>query len=276
MIFENKNQLYARLHNGIEMPLLGLGVYDMYGEAARQATAWALDIGYRLIDTAAMYDNEREIGQAIREASIPRSEIFLTTKVNNTEQGYDQTLRAFEASCQRLGLDYIDLYLIHWPLRQTRRATWQALERLYTEGVVRAIGVANYLEPFLDEMAEYQNLLPMVNQVEFSPYLYLKNLLHYCQSREILLQAYTPLVRGLRFDDEKLKRIATFYDKTPPQIILRWALQKGVSTIPKSANKKRLQENFAVFDFIISPQDMALLDAFDEGLRIVDDPMLYF
>lgn len=266
-------QLYTTLNNGIKMPLLGLGVYDMYQKEAEQAVLWALETGYRLIDTAAMYQNETEIGNAVRQSSVARQDIFITTKVHDNDQGFDKTLKAFEVSLKKLGVDYLDLYLVHWPVRATRKETWQALERLYTEGAVRAIGVANYLVPFLEELETYANIVPAVNQVEFSPYLYLKNLHEYCQNRQIQLQAYTPLVRGQKMDDPKLVALAQKYDKTSAQIILRWALQHGVSTIPKSANLKRIQENFDVCDFEISFEDMLRLDGFDENLRVVEDPM---
>jgi methylglyoxal/glyoxal reductase len=267
------SQLYATLHNGLKMPLLGLGVYDMYNQEAEQAVSWALELGYRLIDTASMYQNEVEIGNAVRHSAVPRSEIFVTTKVNNADHGYDQTLRAFDESLRKLHCDYIDLYLVHWPLRPTRKDTWLALETLYREGRVRAIGVANYLVPFLDELQGYAQEIPMVNQVEFSPYLYLTDLLSYCQGRRIQLQAYTPLVRGQRFGDPRLVALAERYAKSPSQLILRWALQHGVSTIPKSANYQRLKENFEVFDFEIRPGDMTLMDGFNENLRVVEDPM---
>ena len=275
-------QLYTTLNNGVEMPLLGLGVYDMYGKDAEQAVSWALEMGYRLIDTAAMYNNEKEIGNAIRASGIPREEIFLTTKVHNDEQGFDKTLKAFDASLKKLGCDYIDLYLVHWPLSKTRRKTWKALESLYkteqneAKGRVRAIGVANYLEPFLKELDTYSEIVPAVNQVEFSPYLYLKDLLELCQSKQIQLQAYTPLVRGERMKDAKLVALANQYNKTPAQIILRWALQHRVSTIPKSSSQHRLKENFDVFDFNINQEDMLKMDSFNENLRIVEDPMDFF
>ena len=257
------------------MPLLGLGVYDMYEKEAEQAVHWALETGYRLIDTAAMYRNETQIGNAIRQSSVPRADIFLTTKVNNTDHGYDQTLRAFERSLEQLQVEYIDLYLIHWPIKAQRKETWKALESLYREGRVRAIGVANYLEPFLDELAGYAEVVPAVDQVEFSPYLYLENLLNQCRAQGTVLQAYTPLIRGQRFGDPKLMAIAAEYGKSSAQIMLRWALQHGVSTIPKSANLKRLQENFDVFDIEISPENMKKLNELNENLRIVDDPMRY-
>lgn len=274
-------QLYTTLNNGIKMPLLGLGVYDMYKKEAEQAVLWALETGYRLIDTAAMYLNETEIGNAVRQSGIDRKDIFITTKVHDSDQGFDKTLKAFETSLKKLNCDYIDLYLVHWPIKATRKDTWKALERLYTglaprllgEGSVRAIGVANYLQPFLEELETYSNIVPAVNQVEFSPYLYLKDLKTYCNERKIQLQAYTPLVRGQKMSDPKLVALAKKYGKTSAQIILRWALQHGVSTIPKSANLKRIQENFDVFGFEINQNDMALMDGFNENFRVVEDPM---
>lgn len=264
---------YAGLNNGIRMPLLGLGVYDMYNAEAEAAIHQAIEIGYRLIDTAAMYGNEVEVGNAIRQAGIPRSELFVTTKVNDIDQGYDSTLRAFEVSQKKLNCDYIDLYLIHWPIKNQRQDTWKALERLYAEKQVRAIGVANYLIPFLDELLPNANFVPVVNQVEFSPYLFLKDLLQRCQTEGIILQAYTPLVRGEKFQDPQLLGLAQKYGKSPAQIILRWALQLGVSTIPKSANPIRLQENFNVFDFVISEADMAFMATFNEYYRVIPSPM---
>jgi methylglyoxal/glyoxal reductase len=268
-----KEQMTTTLNNGIEMPLLGLGVYDMYKKQAEQAVLWALETGYRLIDTAAMYENEVEIGNAVRESGIARNELFITTKVHNTDQGFDQTLRAFDDSQRKLDCEYIDLYLVHWPIKTTRKDTWKALERIYSEGRVRAIGVANYLIPFLDELATYGNIIPTVNQVEFSPYLYQEDLLKYCQAKQIQLQAYTPLVRGQRMNDPKLLSLAKKYDKTPAQIILRWAIQLGVSTIPKSANLARIKENFDIFDFEISSDDMNYIATFNENFRVVEDPM---
>ncbi len=263
----------AILSNGPPMPLLGLGVYDVYGAAAELAVLRALQTGYRLIDTAAMYQNEKEVGNAIRSSNIPRKEIFVTTKVGNTDQGYESTLRAFETSSKKLDIDYIDLYLVHWPIKEKRKDTWKALEKLYHEKQVRAIGVANYLMPFLDELKEYAAIVPAVNQVEFSPWLYLKDLMQYCQEQKTILQAYTPLVRGKKFNDPRLLKLAGKYHKTPAQIILRWNIQHGVSAIPKSANPERLKENFEIFDFAISADDMLLMDGFNENLRVVDDPM---
>lgn len=269
----NDPNRYTTLNTGAKMPLLGLGVYDMHSATAVEAVRHALDLGYRLIDTAAMYENEAEIGRAIRESVVPREQIFLTTKVNNTDQGYAATLRAFDESMKRLDCGYIDLYLIHWPLKATRKETWLALEQLYKEGRVRAIGVANYLPPFLDELQGYASLTPALNQVEFSPFLYLRDLLDRCRQEGIQLQAYTPLVRGQKFGDPTLLRLAEKHGKTPAQILLRWALDLGVSTIPKSASPQRLLENFSIFDFSLDTDDLNQLARLHQDYRVVDDPM---
>lgn len=257
------------------MPLLGLGVYDMHEQEAERAVADAIEIGYRLIDTASLYGNEKEIGNAIRATGIKRSELFVTTKVGNGDQGYDSTLRAFDTSMQKLNIDYIDLYLVHWPIRGKRKDTWKALEKLLAEKRVKAIGVANYLVPFLEELKEYANVVPAVDQVEFSPYLFLKDLLSYCNTHSIQLQAYTPLIRGKKFNDPRLLKLAAKYIKTPAQLILRWNIQHGVSPIPKSSNKERLKENFDIFDFNINEEDMLAMDQLNENYRVVDDPMTF-
>lgn len=266
-------QPFVTLNNGRQMPLLGLGAYDMHGKEAEAAITDALEIGYRLIDTAAAYENEKEVGNALRSSSIPRSEIFATTKVANDDQGYDSTLKAFEKSMQRLHLDYIDLYLVHWPVKGKREATWKALEKLYTEKQVRAIGVANYLVPFLEELKGYASITPAVNQVEFSPFLFLKDLYKYCRQHHIQLQSYSPLARGKKFHDQTLLNLANKWGKTPAQIMIRWNLEHQVSTIPKSVSRKRLQENFDVFDFALDAADMKLLDNVNEDFRVVENPM---
>ncbi|WP_429419159.1 aldo/keto reductase [Nocardia sp. GAS34] len=263
------------LNNGRAMPMLGLGVSGMYGEDAVRAITSALAIGYRLIDTAALYDNEAAVGQAVRESGVDRAEIFITTKVKNLHQGYDSTMRAFEASLSRLNCDYIDLYLLHWPSRSHRKETWRALETLYRQKAVRSIGVCNYPVPLLEELQTYADTVPAVNQVEFSPYLYSEDLLRCCQSLGIHLQASCPLAQGKRLDDPRLTAVAAKYGKTPAQIMLRWILQHGVSAIPKSSNVRRLHENLDVFDFDLQPDDAARLDRLHEGLRIFDDPMDY-
>ena len=273
MTSAKNNQLYTTLNNGTEMPLFGLGAWDMYGKEAEQATLDALEIGYRLIDTATLYQNEKEIGNAVRKSGIARSEIFVTTKVPNPQQGYDATLKAFDASMKSLNIEYIDLYLVHWPIKGKRKETWKALEYLYNNQQVKAIGVANYLMPFLKELETYSSIVPVVDQMEFSPWLFLKEELQYCKQHNIQLQSYSPLTRGKKFKDERLKKLCDKYDKTPAQIILRWNIEHGISTIPKSSNKKRLQVNFDIFDFSLAKEDVELMDGFNENFRVVDDPM---
>ena len=270
----NMDQPYVRLNNGSRMPLLGLGAYDMHQAEAEKAVGLALEIGYRLIDTAAMYRNEREVGNAIKNSKVPRSEIYLTTKVANEQQGFDETRKAFDESCRLLDVDYIDLYLVHWPVKAKRKETWRALEKLYDEGRVKAIGVANYLIPFLQEMKEYASIIPAVNQVEFSPFLYLHDLLSYCRERTIQLQSYSPLTRGKKFSDPCIQKLAAKHNRTPAQILVRWNLQMGVSTIPKSSTPERLRENFDALGFSLPEEDMQLLNQLNENFRVVDDPML--
>jgi methylglyoxal/glyoxal reductase len=267
------HQPYCTLSNGIKMPLLGLGVYDMYQATAEQAVLNALEIGYRLIDTASLYENEKEVGNAVSKSNIPRKEIFITTKVGNSDHGFDETLRAFDESLQKLQMDYVDMYLVHWPIKGKRKETWLALEKLYADKRVKAIGVANYLIPFLEELSGYASMVPMLNQVEFTPWLFQQKLLQYCQQKNIQLQSYSPITRGKKFDDARLLQLCKKYDKTPAQIILQWNLAHGISTIPKSSSKERLQENFDSQFFSLSKTDVAFMDGFNENFRICDDPI---
>lgn len=266
-------QEYTTLNNGVKMPLLGLGVYQMHKEEAETAVNLALEIGYRLIDTAAMYHNETEVGYAVRQSGLKREDIFITTKVNNPDQGFENTLRAFDESLAKLDCDYIDLYLVHWPIRGKRKDTWKALEKLYKEKRVRAIGVANYLLPFMEELMNDAEITPALNQVEFTPFLFLKDLLFFCKANHVQLQSYTPLTKGVKLQDPRVCELAEKYNKTAAQVILRWNIQHGVATIPKSSNEKRLRENFDIFDFTISEDDMRFIDGFHEDFRMVGDPM---
>lgn len=263
----------VKLNNGVEMPIFGLGTFQAQsGRKARDAVLHALQAGYRHVDTASMYGNEEDVGAAIRESGIPREDIFVTTKLWNSDHGYDSGLAAFEKSRRRLGLSYVDLYLIHWPVQDLRNETWRALETLLKEGKCRAIGVSNYMIRHLEELLDNSSTVPAVNQVEFSPYLYQKDLLEFCRKHDVQLEAYSPLTKGHKLNDPKLVDIALKYSKSPAQILIRWALQHGLVVIPKSSKRERIIENADVFDFTISPEDMSLLDSFNEDLCTSWDP----
>jgi diketogulonate reductase-like aldo/keto reductase len=261
------------LHNGVKMPWLGLGVYKAKeGDEVINAVKAALKTGYRSIDTAALYQNEEGVGRAIKESGVPRDEIFLTTKVWNTDQGYDSTLKAFAESRKKLNVDYVDLYLIHWPVKDKFIDTWKALEKLYRDGLVRAIGVSNFQIHHIEELKKHSDILPMVNQVEFHPLLTQKELLQYCKQEGIQLEAWSPLMRGNHLDHPTLAALAEKYGKTPAQIILRWDLQHGVVTIPKSVREHRIRENADIFDFELSAADMEQIDAMNQDHRFGQHP----
>jgi diketogulonate reductase-like aldo/keto reductase len=262
----------VRLNNEVEMPLFGLGTYQASRKGTEEAVLYALEIGYRLIDTAQMYGNEREVGNAVRRSGIPREEIFVTTKLNNSNHGYERALSSLETSLDLMGLSYVDLFLIHWPVEDLRGESWRALEKLLEEGKCRSIGVSNYTIGHLNELSQSSSTMPAVNQVEFSPYLYQKDLLEFCRSNTIQLEGYSPLTKGEHLGDPALGATASKYSKTPAQILLRWALQKEIVTIPKSTSVERLQENADIFDFEISQEDMAALDSFNIDLRTSWDP----
>ncbi len=265
-----------RLNNGVEMPLLGLGAYaPRHQQEVQQAVEWALEAGCRHIDTAAIYGDEREVADGIAASGLPRSAVFVTTKVWNDDQGFDNTLRAFDKSLANLRLDVVDLYLVHWPVREHRRETWLALEKIYAEGRARAIGVSNYYQPHLDELFTYASVTPAVNQFEFSPYCHLPDVLTYCRQHNIQPEGYAPLVRGQKSNDPRLMAIAEAHGKTTFQVLVRWSLQHGVVTIPKSVKRDRIRENFDVFDFALSPDEMALMDTFHDNTRFGWDPMTF-
>ncbi len=255
------------------MPYLGLGVYLAGpGAEAQNAIRYALEAGYRHIDTAKIYGNERDVGIALKKSGIPREEIFVTTKLWNSDHGYDETIRACQESLMTLGLSYVDLYLIHWPEEELRIETWKAMITLQEEGKCRAVGVSNYTIRHLEELLADSPVVPTVNQVEFSPFLYQKDLLDFCRTNEIQLEAYAPLTRRQRLNHSTITSIAAKYGKTAAQIMIRWSLQHDVVVIPKSVNQRRIYENADVFDFEISSEDMALLDSLNEDLRICWDP----
>lgn len=263
----------VKLNNGVEMPLFGLGVWQIpSGPAAHRAVTTALQTGYRLIDTAKFYGNEADVGVAVRESGLPRDEVFITTKLWNDDHGFDPALKAFEASRKRLGLATVDLYLIHWPVPRERRETWRALERILKEGSVRAIGVSNYTIPHLEELLASSGVVPAVNQVELSPFLAQKPLIEFCRKHGIAVEAYSPLTKGHRLGDRRLKAVATKYGKSVPQILIRWGLQQEIIEIPKSAKPDHIKENAAVFDFEIRPDDMRAIDSLTEDLHVAWDP----
>ena len=261
------------LHNGVEMPYLGLGVYlSEDGQEVIQSVKWALEIGYRHIDTASIYKNEAGVGQGILESGVPRDDIFVVSKVWNSHQGYESTLKAFDDSLRRLNMDYLDLYLIHWPVAGKYKDTWRALERLYQEKRVRSIGVSNFLQHHLEDLMQSSSVVPMVNQMEFHPYLVQQDLLNFCKSNKIQYEAWSPMMQGKIFGLDIFKDLAAKYGKSIAQIVLRWDLQKGVITIPKSTKRDRIEGNADLFDFELSAEDVAYLDSLDQGKRFGPDP----
>ena len=265
-----------KLSSGYEMPALGLGMFRLNpGTESIDAVLNAMEAGYRHFDTASFYANEAELGIAIRRSGIAREEIFVTTKLWNADHGYAQALKAFDTSLKKLKIDYIDLYLIHWPVKGMREQSWKALETLTGSGLARSIGVSNYMVSHLKECLSRAELPVAANQFELNPYLQTRDLVRLCHENNIAIQAYSPLTRGKKFKDRKLVEIAGKYDKTPAQILIRWALQHGFSVLPKSANRVRIVENANVFDFSISDEDMAFMDTFDESFRVSWDPSDY-
>ena len=262
-----------KLNNGIEMPLFGLGTWEINeGETIINAIQLAISKGYRLIDTARIYGNEKGVGKGLKlsleEQGLTREDIFITTKLWFNSFKYEKALKAFNRSLNNLALDYVDLYLLHWPEPLYRQEAWKALESILKEGKARSIGVSNYYQNHLDELLSEADIIPAVNQVEFTPYLYLKELKEYCDNKGIRLEAYSPLTRGRKLKDPKLMDIAKKYNKSSAQILIRWGLQHKVIEIPKSTKEDHIIENSKVFDFTISENDMALLDKFNEGLYL--------
>ncbi|MDG0876210.1 aldo/keto reductase [Paenibacillus thiaminolyticus] len=270
-------QSRTRLNNGIGMPWMGLGVFKVEeGSELVEAVKAAVKHGYRSIDTAAVYANETSVGQGIREAlaenGLNREDLFITSKVWNADLGYESTLAAFETSLKKLGLDYLDLYLIHWPVAGKYKDAWRALEKLYKDGRVKSIGVSNFQVHHLEDLLKDAEIMPVVNQVEFHPLLNQKELRDFTKKHGIQLEAWSPLMQGELLNHPLLKEIADKYGKSIAQVILRWDLQHGVVTIPKSTKEHRIVENASLFDFELSPEDMDRIDGLNENRRIGPDP----
>ena len=261
------------LSNGVKMPYLGLGVYLIKdGAEVENVIKYALKTGYRHFDTASLYGNEIGVGNAVNRSNIPRAEIFVTTKVWNSDQGYESTLKAFNQSLKLLNMSYVDLYLVHWPVKGKFKDTWKALEQIYKSGKAKAIGVSNFNIHHLQDLFDVAEVKPMVNQVEFHPYLVQQPLIDFCKQNNIQYQAWSPLMQGNVINIDLLKELAVKYKKTVTQIVLRWNLQKGVVTIPKSVRPERIIENSQIFDFELSDEDMKKIDNLDKNSRLGADP----
>lgn len=265
------------LHNGVKMPWLGIGVFKVEdGPELVSAVKFAIKHGYRSIDTAAIYRNEEGVGQAIREgikeANISREDLFITSKVWNSDLGYESTIAAYETSLQKLGLDYLDLYLIHWPVAGKYKEAWRALETLYKEGKVRAIGVSNFQIHHLEDLLKDAEINPMINQVEYHPRLTQVELKAFCEKHGIQLEAWSPLMQGQLINNPTLQEIANKHNKTVTQVIIRWDLQNGVVTIPKSTKEHRIVENSTVFDFELTAEEMQKINELNQNQRVGPDP----
>jgi len=261
------------LSTGASIPTVGLGVYQSEpGKETQQAVADSIALGYRHIDTARIYGNEKDVGAAVNASGVPREQLFVTTKLWNDDQGYDSALRALDKSLQRLGLDYVDLYLIHWPVAGKRRDSWRALERAFDDGKARAIGVSNYLVPHLEEVMGHAKHVPHVNQIELSPFLQRRDTVALCAKHKIVVEAYSPLTRGERLDHPAVEAVARAVKRSPAQVLLRWGIQHGYVVLPKSVRRERIAENAAVFDFTLDAAAMAQLDGLEENLATGWDP----
>lgn len=266
---------YVKLNNGVQMPRLGFGVYKVIDDEVDLAISKALDVGYRLIDTAAFYGNEKELGRVLKNSDIPREDLFITTKVWNDAHGYEETLQAFEDSITRLNLEYLDLLLVHWPCPDFNKyiETYQALETLYNDKKVRAIGVCNFTEEQLTHLLEATDIVPVVNQVERHPHFQQAALQTFCEERGIQMEAWAPLNKGRVTDEKLIVELAEKYNKTPAQITLRWHLQTNWIAIPKSVTPSRINENFDIFDFQLSENDLQRLKELDRNERIGRHPV---
>jgi len=268
-----KEQLYMTMNDGYKIPTVGLGTWKSEpGDSTYNAVLNSISAGYRHIDTARAYDNESDVGRAVKDTEVPREDLFITTKLWNKDQGYESALEACEKSLARLGCGYIDLYLIHWPLKDKRHDSWRALIELQEKGICKSIGVSNFTIDNLKELESKYGVLPAVNQVEFHPYHYQKDLLEFCNSKNIIIEAYSPLVHAKRMDEPRLVTISDELGKTSAQVLIRWAMQRGMVVLPKSVNEYRIIENFSVFDFEMSDSVMKRLDELDERYVTCWDP----
>ncbi|UOE92040.1 aldo/keto reductase [Alkalihalobacillus sp. LMS39] len=266
-------QSTTTLHNGVKMPWFGLGVYKVSnGDEAVLSVKEAISYGYRSIDTAAVYRNEEGVGEGIKQSGIERDQLFITSKVWNADQGFDTTLDAFDTSLQKLGLEYLDLYLIHWPVPGKYKETWKALEKLYKDGRVRAIGVSNFHVHHLQDLIRDAEIKPMVNQIEYHPHLTQNEIHQFCKQEQIQVEAWSPLKQGELLNNETITTIGNRYGKSPAQVILRWDLQNEVVTIPKSVNFTRIRENASIFDFTLTDEEMEQISSLNKNERIGPDP----
>lgn len=255
------------LNNGVQMPSIGFGTWQVPARHAREAVLWALEAGYRLIDTSLNYWNEREVGQAVRDSGIPREQLFVTTKLEGEDHGRGGALRGFRHSMANLDIGYVDLYLVHWPGGE-RVDTWRAMEEVLELASCRAIGVSNYTVGHLEEVLEYGRVVPAVNQVEQHPFLRPRQLAEFCRTNGIQLESYSPLNQGMRLVDPVIAQVAKRHGRTPAQVVLRWHLQHDFIPIPRSVSRDHIAENLAVFDFSLSDEDMKELDSLDRGVRL--------
>lgn len=260
------------LNNGVEIPRIGLGTYQLKGKKLESAVMTALDAGYRHFDTATLYENEGELGKILMNSGIKREDLFITTKVYNDDQGYESTHRAIDKSLELLQTDFVDLYLIHWPVTDLRHETWEAMIEIYDQRKARSIGVSNYTEEHIEELMKKSPITPVVNQVEMTPFLYQKSLAEKCDSYDIKIQAYSPLARAKFMENETIQSMANSHGVTPAQVMIRWSVEKGFIPLPRSSNENRIKENIDIYNFELTENDMLELDKLSDNERVSWDP----
>jgi diketogulonate reductase-like aldo/keto reductase len=261
------------LNTGRTIPQVGLGVYQSpRGEGTQAAVRDALELGYRHIDTARIYGNEKDVGIAVRDSGVPREEIFVISKLWNDDQGYESALKAFDASLGRLGFDYLDLFLLHWPVPGKRLDSWRALEKLHADGKVRAIGISNFMASHIEELMGKAKVTPAIDQIEMTPFLQQREARAACKQHGIAVEAYSPLTRGEKLDHPVVVSVARSAQRTPAQVLLRWGIQSDAIVLPKSTQRARIEENAAIFDFQLTDAEMKKLDSLEEGLVTGWDP----